>query len=156
MDKRTVLWGFLATLVLTTSLRLCQALQLTRLDLPYLLGTGLTSDRDRAKLVGTGVHFLNGWWLAFLYAAYFHALGRATIWLGALMGLLHAAFVLAIVVPSLPAAHPRMASETRGPDPTRLLEPPGFLALNYGKQTPVVTIAAHVVYGMILGGLCRP
>lgn len=155
MDKRTLLWGFAATLVLTTSMRLSQALQLTRLDIPYLLGTGLTSDRDRAKIIGTCVHFLNGWLLSFLYAASFQALGRATIWLGGLMGLLHAAFVLVIVVPGLPAVHPRMASETRGPDPTRLLEPPGFLALNYGKQTPAVTIAAHVVYGMILGGLCR-
>ncbi len=156
MESSTLLWGFLATLVLTTTLRLSQALQLTRLDVPYLLGTAFTGDRDRAKIVGYAVHFLNGWWLAFVYAAYFHALHRSSVWLGALMGLLHGLFVLAIVVPSLPAAHPRMAWESRGPDPTRLLEPPGFLALNYGKQTPLVTLAAHVVYGMILGGLCRP
>lgn len=33
-----------------------------------------------------------------------------------------------------------------------LLEPPGFLLLNYGRQTPVVTVIPHVVYGAIVGG----
>jgi hypothetical protein len=31
------------------------------------------------------------------------------------------------------------------------LQPPGFMALNYGRQTPVVTIAAHLLYGAIIG-----
>jgi hypothetical protein len=30
-----------------------------------------------------------------------------------------------------------------------------LLALNYGVQTPVVTIVAHVVYGAILGLLLQ-
>jgi len=33
----------------------------------------------------------------------------------------------------LPGLHLRMASEQRGPEPTRQLEPPGFLALNYAR-----------------------
>ena len=45
-----------------------------------------------------------------------------------------------------------MASEQRGPTPTRLLEPPGFLALHYGRRTPVIVLAGHAVYGAILGG----
>ncbi|MDH3514288.1 MAG: hypothetical protein OEM83_05395 [Gammaproteobacteria bacterium] len=36
--------------------------------------------------------------------------------------------------------------------PTRALEPSGFMALNHGRQTPPLTLAAHVVYGAILGG----
>jgi hypothetical protein len=47
--------------------------------------------------------------------------------------------------------HPRMASEHHGPNPTRQLEPPGFMALNYGRPTPVATILAHLLYGAILG-----
>jgi len=31
--------------------------------------------------------------------------------------------------------------------------PPGFLALDYGRGTPVVTVVAHIVYGGIIGGL---
>jgi hypothetical protein len=32
-----------------------------------------------------------------------------------------------------------------------LLEPPGFLILNHGASTPVVTVVVHVVYGAIVG-----
>jgi hypothetical protein len=35
---------------------------------------------------------------------------------------------------------------------TPLLEPPGFLMLNYGRRTPVVTVVLHVVYGALVGG----
>jgi hypothetical protein len=51
----------------------------------------------------------------------------------------------------LPGLHPRMASEQQGPTVMRQLEPPGFLALNYGYQTPVSVLVAHLAYGGILG-----
>jgi hypothetical protein len=44
-----------------------------------------------------------------------------------------------------------MASSFQGPQPTNALEPPGFMALNYGRRTPIVSLASHVVYGAILG-----
>jgi hypothetical protein len=44
-----------------------------------------------------------------------------------------------------------MASEYEGPIHGRRLQPPGFLALNYGYRTPLTTIAAHALYGAILG-----
>ncbi|WP_243639820.1 hypothetical protein [Streptacidiphilus pinicola] len=40
---------------------------------------------------------------------------------------------------------------TTAPD-VALLEPPGFLMLNYGPGTPVVTLAAHIGYGAPVGG----
>jgi hypothetical protein len=67
----------------------------------------------------------------------------------------HGLFVLAAAMPALPALHPRMASEQRGPEPTRQLEPPGFLALNYGRQTPLSVVLAHLVYDGILGAFYR-
>lgn len=51
----------------------------------------------------------------------------------------------------LPAVRPRMASEQQGPTVMRQLEPPGFLALNSGYQTPVSVLIAHLAYGIILG-----
>jgi hypothetical protein len=51
--------------------------------------------------------------------------------------------------------HPRMAGEHRGPTAPRQLEPPGFMALHYGYQTPASVLVAHVVYGAILGGFYR-
>lgn len=46
---------------------------------------------------------------------------------------------------------PRMASEDHGPTVVRQLEPPGFLALNYGVRTPVSVVIAHLAFGAILG-----
>jgi uncharacterized membrane protein YagU involved in acid resistance len=147
-----LLWGFVATVVLTAILAGSQGLGMTRINLPYLLGTMFTPDRDRAKLVGIGVHFVNGWLFSLVYVAAFHAWGMATWWLGAVIGLVHASFVLAVAVSLLPAMHPRMASEQYGPTVVRQLEPPGFLALHYGARTPVSVLLAHAVFGAILGG----
>ena len=47
--------------------------------------------------------------------------------------------------------HPRVASEYEGPTAKKRLEPPGFLALHYGRNTPLVTLVAHIVYGAVLG-----
>lgn len=146
-----LLWGFAATTILTTILRACQAFSLTRMDLPLMLGLTITRDRDRAKVLGFFLHLLNGWIFSLIYAAFFESLGFATWWVGAAIGLVHALFVLVVGLPVIPGLHPRMASDARGPEPTRELEPPGFMAINYGRSTPLVTIAAHLVFGVILG-----
>ena len=156
MDRRgTLIWGFASTMVLTSLLSVSQALGLTRMSLPFMLGTMFTANRERAKLVGFLVHLVNGWVFASVYAAAFQSWRRATWWNGAAIGLVHGLAVLLSTMPLLPAIHPRMASETRGPTPTRQLEPPGFLALNYGRQTPISVIVAHVVYGAILGAFYK-
>jgi hypothetical protein len=149
------LWGFVGTIVLTTLLAGCQALGLTRINLPFMLGTMLTPNRDRAKVIGFGMHLINGWLFATLYAAAFRSWRQAPWWLGALIGLVHALFVLTAALPTLPGLHPRMASEQRGPTPTRQLEPPGFLALNSGRRTPLSVVLAHLLYGGILGAFYR-
>jgi hypothetical protein len=86
-----------------------------------------------------------------VHALFFEALGLATWWVGAVTGAAQGLFVVVAVLPLLPGIHPRMVSDFRGPEPTRLLEPPGFLAANYGRLTPVVTVIAHVLYGITLG-----
>lgn len=152
---RWAVWGFASTVVLTGLLAGSQRLRLTRLNLPFLLGALVTADRDRAKLYGVGLHLLVGLAFSGLYVAAFTAWGRASWWLGALVGVVHAGFVLLVVLPALPALHPRMASESQGPTEVRQLEPPGFLGLHYGARTPLATLAAHVVFGVLLGVLYR-
>lgn len=64
---------------------------------------------------------------------------------------MHGLFVLTVIMSLLPNLHPRMAGEYQQPEPTALLEPPGFMALNYGFRTPFIILAAHLVYGLVLG-----
>jgi uncharacterized membrane protein YagU involved in acid resistance len=150
-----LLWGFVATVVLTTLMAGSQGLGFTRMNIPYMLGTMFTPSRDRAKLVGFLLHLMNGWFFSLIYVAAFQFWGEATWWRGALTGLVHAAFVLTAGMRIMPGLHPRMASEAQGPSLMRQLEPPGFLALNYGYQTPISVIVAHTVFGAILGAFYR-
>jgi hypothetical protein len=146
-----LVWGFGATIVLTTILRSSQALGQTRIDLPFILGSMITANRDQAKVLGYVIHVLNGWAFSLIYAAAFESAARADLALGLAIGLVHGAFVVVVGMPLLPAFHPRMASDAWGPEPTRQLEPPGNFGLNYGWSTPVVTLLAHLVFGAILG-----
>jgi hypothetical protein len=147
------LFGLLATTVLTAVMIAAQLAGLTRLDLPLLLGTLVSEDPDRARGAGFFIHLGAGQIFAFGYAATFAVLNRATWWLGGMLGLLHAAVALTVLVPLLAGVHPRIASHRAGPVSTAALEPPGLLGLNYGAQTPLVAVAAHVVYGVALGAL---
>jgi uncharacterized membrane protein YagU involved in acid resistance len=146
-----LIWGFAATIVLTTVSSAAQGIGLTRMNLPYMLGTIFTPDRDRAKLYGFGVHMAMGWAFSLIYVFLFQALGAAGWWRGAIIGLVHAFFVLVVMMALLPGVHPRMASEQHGPEAQNMLEPPGFLALHYGVQTPLSILLSHVIFGAILG-----
>ncbi len=149
---RALAGGFVGTLVLTTGLRAASELHLTRIDLPFLLGTALTADRGRAKALGYLLHFLAGLIFATIYYALFRALGRSGWLLGALFGLGHALFAgTALVNVLLPVVHPRMGTPHTAAHQTVLLEPPGFMLRNYGRQTPVVTVLMHLAYGAIVG-----
>jgi hypothetical protein len=145
------LFGLMATAALTAVMIAAQLAGLTRLDLPLVLGTVATEDPDKARAVGFFIHLAVGQAFALGYAATFALVDRATWWIGGLLGLLHAAVALALIVPLLTGAHPRMASHRAGPASTAALEPPGLFGLNYGVQTPLVAVAAHLVYGVLLG-----
>lgn len=151
-----LLWGFVATLILTGIMYTAQETNQSRMSIPFMLGAMLTAARKKAKLVGFGLHLVNGWVFALLYAVIFEAWGMAGWWAGLLLGLTHAFVVLTVGMEMLPAVHPRMADERQGPTPTRWLQPPGFFARNYGRATPLWALLAHGVYGTILGTFYEP
>lgn len=144
-------FGFGATVALTAILVAAQLAGLTRMDIPMMLGTILVEDPDRARVVGSFMHLVNGQFFALFYASAFAMLDLATWWLGGLFGLLHGIAALTLIIPLLPGIHPRMASDRQGPSRDVTLEPPGLLGLNYGRATALVTLIAHVIYGMLLG-----
>jgi hypothetical protein len=146
--------GFLGTVVLTSGLAAGSELHLTRMDIPFLLGTAFVTDRTRAKVVGYLLHFVFGLVFALAYYAVFRAIGEASWWLGGLLGAVHALFAgTTLINVLLPAVHPRMGTATTAADSSPLLEPPGFLLMNYGASTPLVTLAVHLVYGALVGEL---
>lgn len=144
-------WGFVSTLLMTTMEAGAQALRLTRVDFPFMLGTIFTPDRDRAKIYGFIAHVLNGWAFSLLYVLAFESWHAASWWRGALIGAVHALFVLLVVMSIMPGIHPRMASEQEGPTAARQLEPPGWFGLNYGIRTPISVFLSHIVFGAVLG-----
>jgi hypothetical protein len=66
-----LLSGFLATLALSTMLSASQGFGLTRMNLPYLIGTFFTPQRERAKVYGFVIHLANGWIFSILYVFVF-------------------------------------------------------------------------------------
>jgi len=149
-------FGLAATITLTGIMVVAQLAGVSRMDIPLILGTLFTDEPDRARFIGFLVHLVNGQIFALGYAGAFAVLGRAAWWLGALFGLWHGVMALTLFIPLVAGVHPRLASERSGPSLETVLEPPGLLALNYGRETPIVTSAAHVAYGAILGSFLRP
>ncbi len=144
--------GAVGATVLASGYRLAQELGLTRMDLPFLLGTAFSEDRRVAAVVGWVVHLANGLVFALLYAAVFAATGGASWWLGLALGAVQAGFVGgALVNVLLPAVHPRMGTPWSDAEETPLLEPPGFMLVNYGRATAAVTLLLHLGYGAIVG-----
>ncbi|MGI8707000.1 MAG: hypothetical protein ACR2LG_02170 [Actinomycetota bacterium] len=149
-------FGFGATVALTAILVASQLAGLTRMDIPMMLETIFVEDPDKARVVGFFMHLLNGQAFALIYASAFSALGESSWWLGALFGALHGFAALTLIVPLLPGIHPRMASQRSAPGTRNVLEPPGLFGLNYGRQTALVTLGAHVIYGAFLGVFLTP
>jgi hypothetical protein len=147
--------GLLGTALMTALMEWGQARRVTRISLPYLLGTMVTERRPLIRITGSVLHFLNGVVFASGYALVFRTVGRAGWLRGALLGAVHGGVVLVALLPIIQEIHPRMAAEDEGPDPTPMLQAPGFLGLHYGMQTPAVTLGAHVLYGGVVGSLFR-
>jgi hypothetical protein len=150
--RGAIVGGFAGTLVLTIVIAAASHLRLTRMEIPFVLGTAFSEDRARARVIGYGLHFVAGLVFACLYYVVFTALGRAGWELGLLFGLVHALFAgTALVNVLLPAVHPKMGTPDSAANSSPLLELPGFMLLNYGRATPLVSVLAHLAYGAIVG-----
>ena len=148
--------GLIGTLLLTTIVRVASEAGLTRMDFALILGTMFTRDRRRARAYGYAIHVGLGLVFALAYGGVFILLGRSSWLLGALFGAIHTLFLGAVVLNVLlPVVHPMMGTPETAANEHALIEPPGFLMLNYGRSTFVVTLFAHVVFGAIVGWAVR-
>lgn len=147
-----LVWGLVATVLMTTIISASQGLGVSRLSLTFLVGTFFTGRRSRANMIGFLAYMLGGWIFAFVYLLILIVAPWPGLLTGTLTGFAHGLFLLTVLLTLLPYFHPRMATDYDGPSRHQRLEPPGFMALNYGRRTPLVTLAAQTVYGAILGG----
>ena len=146
----TLVWGGIATVTLTALLEGAMFFGWTRMSIPYILGTILTSDRRLAPFLGGGLHIMNGYLFAFGYAIAFEVIGTAGWWIGLLLGAAHSTVML-VLMPLISGVHPRMATLHDGPNARRALQPPGSFGLNYGRRTPFFGFLAHLLFGLIMG-----
>jgi len=152
MIGRAIAAGLVGTLVMTTILRGASEFGFTRLDFSLLLGTTVSDDRRKARAVGYVMHFVLGVAFGLAYVWFFHAVGRAGWGLGALLGALHAVFDATVLVNVLlPLVHPRIATPETAANDIALVEPPGFLMLNYGRSSFAIVLLAHIAYGAAVG-----
>jgi len=148
--------GFVGTLLMTTILRGASEMGLTRIDFALLLGTTVSENRRKARAVGYVFHFIMGILFALAYAQFFAIVGRSGWALGALLGALQAIFNGTVLVNVLlPVVHPRIGTPETAANEIALIEPPGFLMLNYGRSSFAVMLAAHIVYGAVVGWVVR-
>jgi hypothetical protein len=149
--------GFVATLVMTTIMRGASEFGLTRIDFALLLGTTVSDNRRKARAYGYVFHFVAGILFALAYAAFFQITGRSGWITGALLGTVHAVFDGTVLVNVLlPVVHPRIATAETAANDIALIEPPGFLLLNYGRNSFIVALVAHIAFGIVIGLIVRP
>jgi hypothetical protein len=148
-----ILWGAVATAAMTGIMQGANGIGLSRLSIPFMVGAIFSGDRRVATIVGFIVYALGGWIFAFIYFMVLTSLNLLTWWAGGLVGLLHGLLLLVAALPLFPLIHPRMTSDFDAPVARPVLEPPGFLGLNYGEGTPLTMLLAQGIYGVLIGGL---
>jgi hypothetical protein len=151
--------GFIATVVMTAMMTAASRMGLTRMPpMPLVMGSMMSGEPDRARRIGTMLHFIVMGTVAFglAYAALFTAFDSASALTGVLIGAVHGVVVGAMALPMMPAIHPRMSNDVvDGPVVTEdqgevRLTAPGFFGTRWGGMTPVGLIGGHVVFGLVL------
>jgi hypothetical protein len=136
--------GLVGTAALTLALALGPALGAPPLNLPLWDGTFFTMNLAWAVVLGYAVHFAIGILLALLYFRRVRDRLGGEPWLrGALFGLMVWLVLMVVGLPVFDLLDPLVADG--------LLPSPGFFALGLGSSAPVMLLAAHLIYGAVVG-----
>jgi hypothetical protein len=151
--------GFVATVAMTAVMGFAKAHGFTRMpSFELMTGSLLSSDPEEARRAGLLIHYGVMGTLVFGsgYGAVFAMLDSAT-WLdGLIVGLVHGFVVGMVIMPALPALHPRVEPALAGAGGVVIrardgvhLKPPGVLGKDWGDGTPAGVVTGHVVYGIV-------
>lgn len=140
--------GFVGTVAMTGVMMMGRASGMTSMDMPLMIGGMLTDDESKARRLGMAVHILMMGTVVFgtIYGLLFTALDSDAVLTGLVIGVLHGLVFGVMVLPMMPALHPRMKVSSDGFH----LEKPGVLGVSYGKGTALGIVMAHAVYGLVV------
>ena len=123
----------------------------TRMGYLYVVGAGVAprSSRSTAYALGLAAHTVLSAVYGLAYAALIRAFGASAIdeaaGLGLLIGLVHGAVALIVAGWLLDRIHPLVRSGR--------LPKPGRALTGYGRNTPIVWMIAHAVFGLAVGAV---
>jgi hypothetical protein len=144
--ERVLIAGTVGTGALTLVLALAPLWGSPVLNFPLWDGTFFTLNLTWAVIVGYGVHFGIGILLALLFQRSIGPRLAGEAWLkGAVFGM---AVWLVLMVVGFPLFDLLDPLTLNG-----LLPSPGFFALGLGVSAPVMLLAAHLIYGAVVGTL---
>lgn len=153
--------GFVGTIVMTLMMTGSKAAGMTNMPpMPLVMGSMFSGDRKKAMAMGGMAHFVMMGTVVFGlgYAALFTAFDEDAWWLGALIGLVHAAIVGLMAMPMMPSMHPRMSHALPGADGQTVVDStgevqlaaPGLMGARWGGMTPMGLVMGHVVFGVVV------
>lgn len=127
------------------------AMGMTRMNFLRILGTMMTprASGGAAYTLGFVIHMMLSAVFGLVHAGLLHAIGvtsvgEAVLWdLG--IGLVHGLAIVAMMPPMLTMMHPLVKNGE--------IESPGVAMVGFGSMTPVGSIMAHVVYGLVAGAI---
>ncbi|MGE0528686.1 MAG: hypothetical protein AB7G93_20295 [Bdellovibrionales bacterium] len=136
--------GVMGGLLMTVTVAVAQAADLTAMNLGRLVGTLFTGAPSLGTWwLGAGVHLFISGLVALVYEAAFRALGHSGIWMGALLGVVH--WILSgLFLGVLPSIHPAVPE---------IVPAPGMFAIQLNLFSMLLFFLLHVVYGAVVGGI---
>ena len=144
--ERALVAGAVGTAALTLMLALAPQLGSPALNFPLWDGTFFTLNLTWAVVLGYAVHFAIGMSLAVLFQRTVLPRYGSEAWLkGAAFGFLVWLTLMVAGFPLFDVLDPLAANG--------LLPSPGFFALGLGPTAPVMLLAAHLIYGAVVGAL---
>lgn len=146
-----VVAGLLGGLAFLAVVTMGLATGMTRMNFLEVLGTMLVPDAGTGTVyaTGLGVHLMASAGFGLAHAGLLHAIGvtsisQAAAWDLAL-GMAHGVVILALLPVVLTAMHPLVRKHA--------MDRPGVALAGFGKGTPIGSLMAHVVFGLVVGAV---
>lgn len=142
-----VLGGLAFLMVVTMGL----AVGMTRMNFLEVLGTMMTPNGSRATVYGVGLmaHLMASAGFGLAHAGVLHAIGVTSVGQAAgwdlAIGAAHGAVVLLVLPMMLSAMHPLVRRQA--------MDAPGVALTGFGPGTPIGSLMAHVVFGLVVGAV---